>query len=604
MKILGISCYYHDSAAAMIVDGVPVAAAQEERFTRKKNDAAFPYFAIQYCLKQLHCALHEIDAIVFYDKPFWKLDRLLETYLAEFPYRWKTFAETFSSSLQKTIFLRHSITKALKNIDSHFDDSKLFFSEHHLSHAASAYFPSPFDSAVVLTMDGLGEWATTTVTLGNGNDLKIQKEIHFPHSLGLFYSTLTAFCGFKVNSGEYKLMGLAPYGRPRYAELLLNNVISLQRDGSFTLNLKYFNFSSTQKMHTPNLEKLLGMSPRSPESFIDTIHMDLAASTQQVLNLAVLGITKHLHETYNSPNLCMAGGVALNCVSNTEILKQGFFKNIWVQPAAGDAGGALGAAMALHSLHFKNKRDYQPKTDLMSAGLLGPEYKVDEIEKCLQKHSLVYRKLDEDSLITETVEALCVGQSVGWFQGRMEFGPRALGSRSILADPRNPEMQKRLNLQIKFRESFRPFAPVVLQEKFNDWFDGIFKESPYMLFVDRIQKKHQNEAPSNDSSLAIGCSTIPAVTHLDFSARVQTVTKEQNPLLHKLLTAFDMATGVPILINTSFNVRGEPIVESPQDAIQCFLKTDLDILLIGTLLVEKTKNIDKILTRKTMGDLD
>ena len=590
MKILGLSCYYHDSAAALVVDGLPTAAAQEERFTRIKNDANFPTQAMHFCLKHSNTSLADLDAVVFYEKPLLKFDRLLESYLSTQQISPRFFVDTFLESTHKTLFLRSHLEKALKSIDRGFHTDRLLFSEHHLSHAASAFFPSPFDEAAVLTMDGLGEWATTTVSVGERNSLRVIKEIHFPHSLGLFYSTLTTFCGFKVNSGEYKLMGLAPYGKPVYKDLILKNLINLKNDGSFELNRKYFNFSSTQKMYTKNLERLFNTCARIPETHIEQIYMNIAASTQAVLNEAILNITKNISHELNTPNLCLAGGVALNCVSNTQILKQGLFKNVWAQPAAGDAGGALGAALAAHSLHFKKPRHQIIEKDTMSFAYLGPDYSEEDILKAMQSYDLIFEKLDEKTLIQKTATALSAGQSVGWFQGRMEFGPRALGARSIIADARPPEMQKKLNLQIKFRESFRPFAPIVLEEKSHLWFEGTQHKSPYMLFVDTVLKDIQQK--------------LPAITHLDGSARLQTVSKEQNSRLHHLLSAFADKTGVPVLINTSFNVRGEPIVESPVDAIRCFLKTNIDCLVIGDSLVEKNKNADKKISSQTSAVLD
>lgn len=590
MKILGISCYYHDSAAALIVDGRVVAAAQEERFSRIKNDANFPTQSVIFCLKHSNIALADLDAVVFYEKPLLKFDRLLETYLSTQSISLRFFVDTFLESTHKTLFLRSRLEKALKSIDMGFDSDRLLFSEHHLSHAASAFFPSPFEDAAVLTMDGLGEWATTTVSIGKGSTLRLLKEIHFPHSLGLFYSTLTSFCGFKVNSGEYKLMGLAPYGKPTYKDLILKNLITLRDDGSFELNLKYFDFSSTQKMFTKHLPLLFNASPRIPETHIEQIYMDIAASTQAVLNEAILNITKNISSELNASNLCLAGGVALNCVSNSQIVKQGLFKNVWTQPAAGDAGGALGAALAAHSLHFKKPRHKNLQSDSMSYSYLGTDYSEQDILKALQTFDLNFEKLDNDALIQKTVTALSSGLSIGWFQGRMEFGPRALGSRSILADPRPPEMQKKLNLQIKFRESFRPFAPVVLDEKAHLWFEGAQPTSPYMLFIDKVRFESQNK--------------LPAITHIDGSARLQTVSQSQNPRLHQLLTVFEQMTGVPILINTSFNVRGEPIVESPADAIRCFLNTNIDVLVIGDFTIEKSKNLDKKINSLQSTSLD
>ncbi len=589
MKIIGVSCFYHDSSAALVVDGGVVAAIQEERLSRIKNDASFPTQSIKKILEIGKLRLSDIDAVVFYEKPLLKLDRLLESFLHITPSGLSYFVDTLQEATQKTLWCRTVLMKSLQEIDSKFIADRLFFSEHHLSHAASAYFPSPFDSAVVLTMDGMGEWASTSVSVGNNDHLEVKKEIYFPHSLGLFYSTLTAFCGFKVNSGEYKLMGLAPYGKPCFSELFLKELIELREDGSFKLNLKYFNFSSTQHMHNRAFVDLLNTQPRTPETWIEPIYMDIAASAQKTLEAAILNLTKSLWQEYKNPNLCLAGGVALNCVSNSAILQQKLFKNIWIQPAAGDAGASLGAALALHSQYFKKPRFKAKFSDTMNGSYLGNQYNSEYIEETLNHHQLNYERFDENTLLKKVSLHLIKGSSVGWFQGRMEFGPRALGSRSILADPRGEEMQKRLNLKIKFRESFRPFAPVILQENVADWFEALVPESPYMLFVDSFL---QNKPP------------LPAITHLDGSARLQTVTKESNPRLYLLLKEFKSLTGVPMLVNTSFNVRGEPIVESPQDAINCFLKTDLDLLVIDNFLVEKNNNMGKTLKNVSLNILD
>ncbi len=608
MRILGLSCFYHDSAAAILNSGLPVAAAQEERFSRIKNDPSFPSSAIQFCLNQADIKLSKLDAVVFYEKPLLKLDRLIDTFLKISPRQIGSFVDSFFEATNKTIFLRSQLTQELKKIDADFDENRLLFSEHHLSHASSAFFPSPFEKAVVLTMDGLGEWATTAISLGEENSLSMIKEIHFPHSLGLFYSTLTAFCGFKVNSGEYKLMGLAPYGTPRFFQKMLDELITLRDDGSFRLNLKYFNFSSTKTMFNPMIQSFFGTQPRLPESHIESIYMDIASSTQAVLDAAVLNITENLSKNQHSPNLCMAGGVALNCVTNSKIVKKGHFENIWVQPASGDAGGALGAALAAHSLHFKQQRYFKKTKDSMSFAYLGTEYNNAQIKDVLDAFKINYQELNEAALLEMACQFLLNGKTLGWFQGKMEFGPRALGSRSILADARVVDMQKKLNLQVKFRESFRPFAPIVLQEKYKEWFEGIVDSSPYMLFVDEILPAHQifNKEPYLDSidRLHRPRSKVPAITHLDYSARVQTVSEDQNLLLHKLISLFDRQTGVPILINTSFNVRGEPIVESPEDALLCFLKTDLDALFIGHYLVEKRLNLSKIKENTKSKNLD
>lgn len=601
MKILGISCYFHDSAAALVVGGKPVFAAQEERFSRLKNDSRFPHHAVLAALSYAKMELRELDAIVFYEKPLLKLDRQIESYLKDAPWNPVAFVDSFSETFTKTLFMQSDLLKELRRIDPRFNEAKLLFSKHHLSHAASAFFPSPFSKALILTLDGLGEWATSTVSIGNENQIELQKEIHFPHSLGLFYSTLTTFCGFKVNSGEYKLMGLAPYGTPRFFATILDNLIRIEDDGSFQLNLKYFDFSSTQKMFTEELSKLFAVPPRSPESFIEPVYMDIAASTQAVLNHLMIQLTRALFKEYSIPALCLSGGVALNCVSNSQIFRDGRFKNIWIQPASGDAGSALGAALAAHSLHFKQPRYKLQNKDTMSYSYLGSAYDDNEIQRCLDEMGVVYELCDESLLLEKTCHSLIQGDAVGWFQGRSEYGPRALGSRSILADARCATMQSKLNLKIKFRESFRPFAPIVMAEKSHEWFENGPSNSPYMLFVADVAKAHRlatKDFIDSQERLNAIRSTVPAVTHLDYSARLQTVTHEQNPLLHKLLQMFDQQTNVPMLVNTSFNVRGEPIVESPRDAILCFLKTDLDLLVLGNYVLEKQKNLHKIIITK------
>ncbi len=599
MNILGVSCYYHDSAAAFLQNGRPVFAMQEERFSRIKNDSKFPRRSVLAGLAHSKLKLHELDAVVFYEKPLLKLDRQIESFLRDAPWKPVSFVETFSESFTKTLFLRNDLLKALREIDAGFDEKKLLFSEHHLSHAASAFFPSPFSEAVILTLDGLGEWSTSTVSVGQNNRIEMQKEIHFPHSLGLFYSTMTTFCGFKVNSGEYKLMGLAPYGQPRFFDAILKNLVCMKDDGSFEINLQYFDFASTRNMFSEKLSELFGAPPRLPESFIEQVYMDIAASTQAALNHLLLCLTRSLHKEFSLPSLCLSGGVALNCVSNSQILRDGSFKEIWIQPAAGDAGSALGAALAAHSLHFQKPRYTLRNSDSMFNALLGTEYTDDEIQKCLDEMGLVYEMHDEASLFEKTCDSLVKGDAVGWFQGRSEYGPRALGSRSILADSRSPEMQEKLNLKIKFRESFRPFAPIVMAEKAHEWFFGCPSESPYMLFVADLLPKHRLEPSSHfftsQERIKAVRSAIPAVTHLDYSARLQTVTREQNPLLYRLLQMFEQRTGVPMLVNTSFNVRGEPIVESPRDAILCFLKTDLDLLVLGNFILEKKKNMHRLI---------
>ena len=572
---------------------------QEERFSRIKNDSQFPRLSTLAALAHSNSRLKDLDAVVFYEKPLLKLDRQIESFIKDAPWKPVSFVDTFSESFTKTLFMRSDLLRALQEIDSGFDERKLLFSEHHLSHAASAYYPSPFSQAVILTLDGLGEWATSTVYVGLDNNIERQKEIHFPHSLGLFYSTITTFCGFKVNSGEYKLMGLAPYGQPRFFDAILKNLILLDDDGSFKLNLKYFDFASARKMFTEDLSELFGVPPRVPESFIEAAYMDIAASAQAVLNHILIRLTRSLYKDYSIPNLCLAGGVALNCVSNSQILRDGYFKDIWIQPASGDAGSALGAALAVHHLHFHKPRYTVNNSDSMSYAYLGRAYSNDEIRACLEDMGLTFEICDEDALINKTCRSLIQGDAVGWFQGRSEYGPRALGARSILADARSANMQERLNLKIKFRESFRPFAPIVLAEKAKEWFEGCPPESPYMLFVGDLIKKHRFETPkdfaNSQERLKALRSAVPAITHLDSSARLQTVAQEQNPLLYKLLRSFERHTNVPILVNTSFNVRGEPIVESPRDAIMCFLKTDLDFLAMGNYVLEKEKNLHKII---------
>ncbi len=599
MNILGVSCYYHDSAAAFIQNGKPVFAMQEERFSRLKNDSQFPRHSILAGLAHRKLKLRELDAIVFYEKPLLKLDRQLESFLRDAPWKPISFVETFSESFTKTLFLRNDLLKALRKIDAGFDEKKLLFSEHHLSHAASAFYPSPFSEAVILTLDGLGEWSTSTVSIGRNNHIEMQKEIHFPHSLGLYFSAMTTFCGFKVNSGEYKLMGLAPYGQPRFFDTILKNLVSMKDDGSFELNLKYFDFASTRNMFSEKLSELFGVPPRVPESFIEPVYMDIAASTQAALNHLLLCLTRSLHKEFSIPSLCLSGGVALNCVSNSQILRDGAFKEIWIQPAAGDAGSALGAALAAHSLHFQKPRHSFKNRDSMSYAYLGTEFSNVEIQKFLDEMHLVYEICEETSLLEKTCDAFISGDAVGWFQGRSEYGPRALGSRSILADCRFPKMQEKLNLKIKFRESFRPFAPIIMAERIHEWFSGCPLESPYMLFVADLLPTHHREPSGHFSTsqerIKAVRSSVPAVTHLDYSARVQTVTKEQNPLLHQLLNVFEQRTGVPMLVNTSFNVRDEPIVESPHDAISCFLKTDLDLLVLGNFVLEKKKNMHKLI---------
>jgi carbamoyltransferase len=592
--ILGISAYYHDSAAALLVDGEIISCAQEERFSRKKGDASFPTEAIKYCLKEANISISDVNDIVFFEKPFLKFERLLETYIAFAPRGFKSFAVAMPLWLKQKLFQKRLIINELKKIDKNkcnFDD-KLNFSEHHYSHAASAFFPSPYKKAVVLTVDGVGEWATSTYGIGEENNLNLYGQIDYPHSLGLLYSSFTYFLGFTVNSGEYKVMGLAPYGKPIYKDLILEKIIDVKDDGSFFLDQKYFNYSTGLEMISKNFLKLFNAERRIPESAITDFHMDIAASIQAVVEEVMLKITKNLYKKYNIENLCLAGGVALNCVANGKILRESGFKNIWVQPAAGDAGGALGAAYSLWYLKYKMKRKIIEKTDSMKGSYLGPSFSNIEIKSFLEKNNIDYDEYDDKTLLTQTANELKMGKSVGWFQGRMEFGPRALGSRSILGDPRSETMQKNMNLKIKFRESFRPFAPAIINEHLKEWFN-INSESPYMLFVTNILEKHFAAVSEKDKNkkgidlLNIKRSSLPATTHVDYSSRIQTVHKETNLKFYNLLKEFYEQTNCPVLINTSFNVRGEPIVCSIQDAYNCFIKTNLDILVCGNYILKK-----------------
>lgn len=599
MKILGVSAFYHDSAAALVVDGEVVSAAQEERFTRKKQDAAFPDNAIEYCLNAGGANLCDMDAVVFYDKPFLKFERLLETYLAFTPRGYKSFAMAIPIWLKEKLFQKDLLRKAFMGFDDNFDwQNKLLFSEHHMSHAASAFYPSPYEEAVVLTMDGVGEWATTSVAIGKGKNLKVVKEIHFPHSLGLLYSALTYYIGFKVNSGEYKVMGLAPYGEPIYADLILDKLLDLKGDGSFRLNQDYFDYCTGLTMTNAKFDDLFGGPPRQPDSeLLVQKHMDIAASIQGVTETVMLKMTRALAAEFDIPNLCLAGGVALNCVGNGKVLRDRAFKNIWVQPAAGDAGGALGAAMYAHHLYFDQDRASRTTgkngpNDTMQGGYLGPEYEQSDIETRLRDMGAKFDVLSSAEVTDAAAAALADEQAVGWMQGRMEFGPRALGARSIIGDPRSPSMQKTLNLKVKYRESFRPFAPSVLREDVGEWFDHEV-DSPYMLMVANVKKNHQREMTEAESALFgieklnISRSIIPAVTHVDYSARIQTVHEDTNPKYHALIKRFKELTGCPIVVNTSFNVRGEPIVCTPEDAFRCFMGTELDVLVVGDCYLKK-----------------
>ncbi|MDA7948068.1 MAG: carbamoyltransferase [Hyphomicrobiaceae bacterium] len=595
MRILGISAYYHDSAAALIEDGRVVAAAQEERFTRKKHDPGFPAHAIQYCLDEADAKLDQIDHITFYEKPFLKFERLLETYLAQAPGGFTSFRAAMPVWIKEKLFQKSNLVKALRELsDEDNIEEKLLFAEHHQSHAASAFYPSPFDEAVVLTMDGVGEWATTSVSIGRGNTLEAKREIHWPHSLGLLYSAFTYYTGFRVNSGEYKVMGLAPYGEPRFADVIMENLIDVKEDGSFWLDQSYFNYAGGLTMTSKKFHDLFDGAPRDPDSLVTQREMDLAASVQQVTEEIVLRMARDLADTYGIVNLCMAGGVALNCVANGKLLREGTFDRIWVQPAAGDAGGALGAALAAYHDHLKAERKPNGSMDAMTGSYLGPTFSQEEIEKRLQALGAEFEVLKEADFISRTSKALDDGKAVGWFSGRMEFGPRALGARSILGDPRNPQMQKTLNLRIKYRESFRPFAPSVLREDVAEYFE-LESDSPYMLLVADVQKKRRKKMTKKEQELFgidklnVPRSDIPAVTHVDYSARVQTVHKETNPRYYALLKAFKKRTGCSVLVNTSFNVRGEPIVCTPEDAFHCFMGTELDCLAIGNCFLEKAK---------------
>jgi len=593
MKILGISAYYHDSAAVLINNGEIVAAVQEERFTRKKHEPNFPEKSVQYCLQSQGLSVADIDYFVFYDKPLVKFDRLLKTYLAFAPMGFKSFRRAIPLWISEKLFQKSSLINEFKELFNNFDISgKLLFSEHHLSHAASAFYPSPFEESVVLTMDGVGEWTTTSVAVGRGNDLQIQKEIHFPHSIGLLYSAFTYYLGFKVNSGEYKVMGLAPYGEPKYKELILDTLIDLKPDGTFRLDQSYFNYCTGLTMTNSKFDELFGGKPRISEDELSQKHMDIAASIQSVTEEIILRITSNLYDEYGIDNLCLAGGVALNCVANGKILKQAKFKNIWIQPASGDAGGALGAALIGHYLYKENKRLFKGNSDSMKGSYLGPAYEQHDIEKRLDNIDAKYSILKEEGLVTVVAEHLASGKAVGWHQGRMEFGPRSLGSRSILGDPRSPDMQKILNLKVKYRESFRPFAPAIMINKVSEWFELDVK-SPYMLLVADILPKHRKEMSSDQSKLFgieklnVTRSSIPAVTHIDYSARIQTVDKNTNPMFYKLIEEFNTLTNCPVLVNTSFNIRSEPIVCSPEDAFNCFMGTELDVLVVGNCILLK-----------------
>jgi carbamoyltransferase len=610
-SILGISAFFHDSAAALIVDGKIVAAAQEERFSRVKHDERYPKNAINYILKEGNIELSQIDHIVFFEKPFLKFERLLETYLAFAPRGFKSFSMAMPIWLREKLFQKKHLHDLLQEQDKNFNNiDKIKFSEHHFSHAASAFYPSPFEEAIILTLDGVGEWATTTVAIGKKNKITMEKEIYFPHSLGLLYSAFTYYTGFKVNSGEYKLMGLAPYGKPIYKDIILNNLIDLKDDGSFKLDMKYFNYAAGLTMTNQKFSDLFGQPVRKPEEErLTQFHMDIASSIQAITEEVVLKLTRDIAKEYKIKNLCLAGGVALNCVANGKVLKDNIFDNIWIQPAAGDAGGSLGAALAYWHQELNQERVIKLSDD-MKGSYLGPKFENTEIKNELNLLKANFKEFKEDELIEIVANELNKEKTIGWFQGRMEFGPRALGGRSILADPRSENMQKELNLKIKFRESFRPFAPSILSEDVSNWFD-LNVDSPYMLLVANIKKEVQIQMNSEQENLFgieklnIKRSKIPAVTHVDYSSRVQTVHKETNPRFHKLIKKFKELTGCPILVNTSFNIRGEPIVCSVKDAFQCFMGTNLDVLVIENFILLKTEQGQQSKTDyKTLFKLD
>lgn len=594
MRVLGISAFYHDSAAALIEDGGIVAAAQEERFTRKKHDAAFPDNAVEYCLSAAGTSLDNIDYVCFYDKPLLKFERLLETYLAFAPRGFSSFRMAMPLWLREKLFLKDLLVKSLHTFSSRkFNEERLLFSEHHLSHAASAFFPSPFEEAAVLTMDGVGEWATTSLSWGKGNTLEVQREMHFPHSLGLLYSAFTYYTGFKVNSGEYKVMGLAPYGEPKYAALILDHLVDLKPDGSFRLNLDYFDYCTGLTMTNSRFDQLFSGPRRAPESPLTQREMDLAASVQAVTEEVVLRLTRAIKSETGAKNLCLAGGVALNCVANGKVLRDRQFENIWIQPASGDAGGALGAAFVAYHLYKNQGRQVSADSrDIMKGSYLGPSFSQQECEQRLRAADARFEVLSEEAMIRACTQALAEGKALGWFQGRMEFGPRALGGRSILGDARSSAMQSVLNLKVKYRESFRPFAPSVLREHVSDWFE-LESDSPYMLLVaDVVERRRKAMTPEQQelfgiAKLNVPRSDIPAVTHVDYSARIQTVHEETNPKYYNLISDFYAMTGCPLIVNTSFNVRGEPIVGTPEDAFRCFMGTELDVLAVGNCFLKK-----------------
>lgn len=602
MRILGVSAFYHDSAAALIEDGRIVAAAQEERFTRKKHDPGFPRQAIAYCLREGGIGLNDVDHVAFYDKPFLKFERLLETYVAFAPRGLRSFSMAVPLWLKEKLFQKRLLQRELKAFAPGYEwERRLLFAEHHQSHAASAFFASPFEEAVVLTLDGVGEWATTSMGIGSGNRLVMHREIHFPHSLGLLYAAFTYYTGFKVNSGEYKVMGLAPYGKPRYAQTILSHLMDLKPDGSFRLDLSYFDYCTGLRMTNARFDELFGGPARKPDEPLTQRHMDLAASIQAVTDLIVLRLTRALAAETGLENLCLAGGVALNCVANGKVVRDGHFRRVWIQPAAGDAGGALGAALCAYHHSNGRPRAVPASGDAMHGAYLGPSYAQADVEQRLTRIGAVFTTLSDEDLIARTAAALVDGKAVGWFQGRMEYGPRALGARSILGDARSPSMQSVLNLKVKYRESFRPFAPSVLREDVEEWFD-LDADSPYMLLVADVAKAHRREMTAQEDTLFgieklnVPRSTIPAVTHVDYSARIQTVHRETNPRYHRLLSEFKKRTGVPVLVNTSFNVRGEPIVCTPEDAYRCFMGTEIEVLAVENcyLLKEEQDPVRKL----------
>ena len=601
MKILGISAFYHDSAAAITIDGKIVAAAQEERFTRKKHDPSFPVNAIKFCLEESELKIDELDAVVFYDKPWLKFERLMMTYYMYAPKGLKSFSEAMPVWTKEKLFLKKIIFEELNSIqDYDYSKLKLLFTPHHLAHSASAFYPSPFEKAAILTIDGVGEWATASISLGEGKDITTIKELHFPHSVGLFYSAITYYLGFRVNSGEYKVMGLAPYGNKgskeveNYKKLLKENIIDIKEDGSCWLNQDYFDYSTGMQMtKNDKWKKLFDLEKRTPEQELLQAHCDFALACQEITEEAVVNMAKTAKKLTDCNNLCLAGGTALNCVANNKILLENIFENVWIQPAAGDAGGALGAALATEYVYYGSQRIVDTKTDIMQGSYLGPSFKDYQIEQTIKQYKAVVTKIEnEQELLQKTAKALAYGKVVGWFQGKMEWGPRALGNRSILGDPRNPEMQTKMNLKIKYRESFRPFAPSVTEEDSKKYFE-IDAESPYMLLTSQINKDIRFELPKDYNSFSVKDklyykrSQIPAVTHIDYSARLQTVSQDTNPRYHKLIKEFEKLSSYPIVINTSFNVRGEPIVCTPEDAYRCFMRTEMDVLVIGNYYFEK-----------------